>query len=177
MVALPEPHIVLVGLMATGKSSIGEPLAEELGRELTDSDSWIEARTGRTVRQLWDDGGEDAYRPLERQHLEESLDSTSPLVIAAAAGTILEPDLRDRLVSPAAFTVWLRADPAWLADRAGKKDHRPLLGDDPLAVLTGMHERRGPLYAEVADLVLDVDGLEDRAGDGSARVLAAYRLR
>lgn len=177
MTQLAEPHIVLVGLMATGKTSIGRPLAEELGRDLTDSDSWIEARTGQTVRELWEDGGEDAYRPLERQHLVESLDRDVPMVIAAAGGTILEADLRARLVAPAAFTVWLRADPAWLADRAGKKDHRPLLGDDPLGVLSEMHEQRGPLYEEVADLVLDVDQLEDRGTDGPARVLAAYRLR
>jgi shikimate kinase len=171
----PEAHVVLVGLMATGKTSIGRPLAEELGRELTDSDDWIESRTGETVRALWDGGGEAAYRPLELQHLLEALDSTAPLVIAAAAGTILEPDARARLVGAAAFTVWLRADPAWLAAKAGAKDHRPLLGDDPLGVLARMHEERKGLYGEVADLIVDVDATTEVKA--AALVLAAYRLR
>lgn len=161
--------------MATGKTSIGRPLAEELGRELTDSDSWIEARTGRTVRELWEEGGEDAYRPLELQHLLESLDAEEPLVIAAAAGTILEPDARARLVGPMAFTTWLRADPAWLAAKAGDGEHRPLLGDDPLAVLTAMHDERRGLYGEVADIIVDVDATT--ATRAAALVLASYRLR
>jgi shikimate kinase len=172
---LAEPHVVLVGLMATGKTSIGRPLAEQLGRDLTDSDCSIEARTGHTVRELWEEGGEAAYRPLELQHLLEALDADEPLVIAAAAGTILEPDVRARLVGPAAFTVWLRADPAWLAAKAGAKDHRPLLGDDPLAVLTRMHEERRGLYGEVADVIVDVDATTEEKA--SALVLAAYRLR
>lgn len=175
MASLPEPHVVLIGLMATGKSSIGEPVAEQLGRDLTDSDSWIEARTGQTVRELWEAGGEDAYRPLERQHLLESLDATEPLVIAAAAGTILDHEVRARLVGPSAFTVWLRAEPAWLAAKAGNKDHRPLLGDDPQGVLTKMHDERRGLYGEVADLVLDVDRTDTL--QGAALVVAAYRLR
>ena len=177
MTELAEPHIVLVGLMATGKTSIGRPLAAELGRDLTDSDTWIETRTGRTVRELWEDGGEAAYRPLELQHLLEALDATEPLVIAAAAGTILEPEVRSRLAGPTTFTAWLRADPAWLAAKAGAKDHRPLLGDDPLGVLTEMHEERQGLYRDVADVVVDVDALADRAADGAARILGAYRLR
>jgi shikimate kinase len=174
---LAEPHIVLVGLMATGKTSIGRPLAAELGRELTDSDTWIESRTDRTVRELWEEGGEGAYRPLELQHLLEALDAAEPLVVAAAAGTILEEEARARLFGPTTYTAWLRADPAWLAAKAGDKDHRPLLGDDPLAVLTEMHEARKTLYQEVADVIVDVDGLADRGRDGAARILGAYRLR
>lgn len=170
-----EPHVVLVGLMATGKTSIGRPVAEQLGRELTDSDSWIERRTGRTVRELWEDGGEAAYRPLELQHLLEALDARAPLVVAAAAGTILEPEARARLVGPDAYVVWLRAAPEWLAAKAGGKDHRPLLGDDPLAVLTEMHDDRRGLYGEVADLIVDVDATTTEKA--AALVLADYRLR
>jgi shikimate kinase len=177
MTHLPEPHLVLVGLMATGKTSVGRPLAAELGRELTDSDTWIEARTGHTVRELWEADGESAYRPLELQHLLEAIDATEPLVIAAAAGTILEADVRARLAGPTCFTAWLRADPAWLARKAGDKDHRPLLGDDPAGVLTTMHEERKGHYAAVADVVIDVDDLAERAAEAAARILAAYRLR
>lgn len=174
---LPAPHVVLLGLMATGKSSIGEPLAEALGRRFTDSDTWIEEGTGQTVRELWEAGGEAAYRPLERRHLTDALDSPEPLVIAAAAGTIEDAEVRQRLAGPAVFGAWLRADPAWLAERAARKAHRPLLGDDPLGVLTGQHRRRAGLFEAVADVVVDVDRLEDRARDGTARILAAYRLR
>jgi shikimate kinase len=167
--------VVLVGLMATGKTSIGRPVADHLDRELSDSDTWIEARTGHTVRELWEVGGEAAYRPLELQHLLEALATERPLVVAAAAGTILEPEARIRLVGPVAYTVWLRADPAWLARAVRDGDHRPLLGDDPLQVLSGMHDERRGLYGEVADLIIDVDATTPEKA--AALVLAAYRLR
>lgn len=166
MASPAQPHVVLVGLMGTGKSSIGRPVAEALGRDLVDSDSWIEARTGKTVRELWEDGGEAAYRPLERQALLEALDADEPLVVAAAAGTILEPDLRERLAADDAFVVFLEADPGPLAATVGAKGHRPLVGDDPGPLLEAMAAERDPLYREVADLVVDTDSMSrDEAVD------------
>ena len=55
-------HLVLVGMMGTGKTTAGKILAERLGRPFFDSDQLIESRTGRTVRQIFRDEGEAAYR-------------------------------------------------------------------------------------------------------------------
>ena len=65
--------IVLVGLMGSGKTTVGRLVAEATGRELVDVDVAITARTGKTVRQLWEEGGEAAYRSLERDEVLATL--------------------------------------------------------------------------------------------------------
>ena len=112
-------HVVLVGLMGTGKTTVGRALAERLHRRLLDSDLLIEARTGRTVRQIFQDEGEPAFRALETEVLIEALAQTTPSVIAAAGGVVLSEQNRRALKAAPAKVVWLRAEPdrcasAWL---------------------------------------------------------------
>jgi shikimate kinase len=150
--------IVLVGMMATGKTSVARQIARRLGRRVYDSDAMITARTGQTVAQLFEAGGEPAFRELETDVLDEALDADPPGVVAAAGGVVLSPANRDRLraVSRAGgVVVWLTADPAVLAARVHPGDHRPLLADDPAGTLARLSAERGPLYAEVADRTVD----------------------
>ena len=142
-------HVVLVGLMGTGKTSVGRRVAHCLGRPFLDSDAQVEARTGRTVREIFESEGETYFRQLETQALADALASPEPSVIAAAGGVVLDPANRERLRA-SATAVWLRADPSLLATRVATGDHRPLLDDDPHRMLQRMHEQRGPLYHEVA---------------------------
>jgi shikimate kinase len=168
---LAEPaHVVLVGMMGAGKTTIGRGVAEALGRPLVDSDEQVEARTGRTVREIFETDGEPAYRALEREALRAALDAPEPAVIAAAGGVVLDPVNRMALAA-AGTVVWLRADPAVLAARVDNdQDHRPLLADDPDGTLRRLDAERRALYAEVADHVVDVDDLDpDQA---AAAVLA-----
>jgi len=81
--------IVLVGMMATGKTSVARQLGRRLRRQVYDSDAMIVARTGRTVAQLWEAGGEPAFRDLETAVLDEALDERPPGVVAAAGGVVL----------------------------------------------------------------------------------------
>jgi shikimate kinase len=150
---------VLVGMMATGKTTVSRRLGDALGRRVFDSDAMIEARTGRTVASLWEEGGEPAYRRLETDVLDEALDADPPGVVAAAGGVVLSTANRVRLQRASergGVVVWLRAEPAVLASRIEPGDHRPLLKDDPLGTLTRLSTEREPLYAEVADRFLDV---------------------
>ena len=153
-----DQHVVLVGLMGSGKSTVGRVLADRLRRPLFDSDQMIEARTGRTVREIFVADGEPAFRALESEALSDALASTTPSVVAAAGGVVLSEDNRRVLRDANARVVWLRADPALLVDRVQSAGHRPLLDDDPPAVLQRMAETREPLYREVADLIITVDG-------------------
>jgi shikimate kinase len=164
-------HLVLVGLMGVGKTTVGLRLAERLGWPFVDSDAQVEARTGRTVREIFETDGEPAYRVLETDALRAALDEPGPTVVAAAGGVVLAEANRGMLQRPTITVVWLRADPTLLVGRAAPGDHRPLLADDPAGVLAQMAAARGPLYDEVADATVEVDGLSpDQVAD---RVLAA----
>jgi shikimate kinase len=151
-------HVVLVGMMGTGKTTAGRILAERLGAAFSDSDELIESRTGRTVKQISGEEGEEAFRAHETQALLDALASPVPHVVAAAGGVVLRESNREALRSADAHVVWLRADPALLVDRALSAGHRPLLDDDPAGTLQRMFRERENLYLEVADAVVDVDG-------------------
>lgn len=151
-------HLVLVGLMGVGKTTVGRILAERLGCELVDSDLRIEALTGRTVKQILADGGVDALRRHEADALFDALDDVEPRVIAAAGGVVLDADHRRRLVEAAAEVVWLTGDPHVLAPRTESRGHRPWLDEDPVGTLLRMEAERRPLYTEVADHTVAVDG-------------------
>lgn len=154
-------HIVLVGLMATGKSSVGRRVASRLERPLFDSDSQVEARTGRSVRDIWQSDGEAAFRQLETDALRDACDRTEPSVIAGAGGVVLAEANRIRLRADDVRVVWLRARADTLVDRVqrSKSTHRPLLDGDPTGTLERMTAERTPLYTEVADHIVDVDDL------------------
>jgi shikimate kinase len=153
--AAPERHIVLIGMMGAGKTTVGSRLARALDRPFVDSDLQVEQRTARSVREIFETDGEAAYRALESEVLAEALGSEEPSVIAAAGGTILDPNNRRRM-KECGTVVFLEAEPDALLPRVGGQDHRPLLRDDPSGVLQQMDVVRRPLYSETADFVVDV---------------------
>lgn len=152
-------HIVLVGMMGAGKTTVGRALAERRNWDFLDSDAQVEARAGKSVAAIWSADGEQGFRALESTVLTEALAAERPAVIAAAGGTVLDPVNLERLRAHRPV-VWLRADPATLATRLGDGTGRPLLGASPSEVLGALAIEREPLYAEVADVVIDVDDLE-----------------
>lgn len=151
-------HVVLVGMMGTGKSSSGRRLAAMLGRPFVDTDEEIAAATGRTIAEIWSAEGEGKVRALESSILAEALGSPSPSVISTGGGAILDPANRIA-IAKAGDVVWLRASAATLAERLGDGAGRPLLGSDPVAALRRIEPARRPLYEEVADAIIDVDTL------------------
>ena len=152
-----DQHLVLVGLMGSGKTTVARIAAERLGRHVVDSDAVIEKATGRTVREIFADDGEDAFRTLESAALLDALASPVPAVIAAAGGVVLREENRAALKESSARVVWLCASPALLVERAASGGHRPLLDADPAGTLQRMHDQRHELYREVADAVVLVD--------------------
>lgn len=157
-------HVVFVGLMASGKTTVGRIVADRLGRPLRDSDEHIESTTGMTASDYAAAHGIDALHEREAEALLVAMEEPNRTVVAAAASTIEVAPCRVALAD--GFVVWLRTDPAVAAPRAVADDHRPL-APDPEAQLRAQAEARYDLFAAVADLVLDVgdhqpDELADR---------------
>jgi shikimate kinase len=166
-------HVVLVGPMGVGKTTVGRRLARELQRPFADADEQLELRAGRTIPVIFRDDGEQAFRRLESEVLADLLGRPDPLVVAAGGGVVVSPENR-ALLGRRALVVWLRASPGFLAARADPA-HRPLLtGDpDPAATLGRLVATRTPLYAEVADATIDVEAFH-AADDKPKRALAHH---
>ncbi|HEY6428562.1 MAG TPA: shikimate kinase [Acidimicrobiales bacterium] len=161
MTPAPPPRILLVGMMGSGKSTVGRLLSHRLGWAYRDSDADVEAATGRTVPEIFELDGETAFRRAEAEALGRACQLDTPVVVSAAGGSVLARDNR-RLLAQSGLVVWLRARPETNARRVGDGTGRPLLGDDPAEAMTRLVAQRAPFYGEVADLVIDVDRLSPK---------------
>jgi shikimate kinase len=150
------PRVLLIGMMGAGKSTTGHLLSKRLGWPYLDSDDEIQRQTGRSVPEIWKEDGEAAFRAQESRVLAEATTSDFPVVIAVAGGAVLDPENRAR-IRGAGLVVWLRCDVAVLAARVGAGAGRPLLEGGPAAAMERLTEVRAPIYADLADLALDVD--------------------
>ncbi|HEY7522408.1 MAG TPA: shikimate kinase [Candidatus Limnocylindrales bacterium] len=170
----PNRHLVVVGLMGSGKTTLGRALAKELGRRFVDSDTALEQATGETAREIADDEGLDRLHVLEAKVLHDTLESDEPSVVASAASTIEDDGARAALTNPDVGVIWLRGTPATLAGRvtATTDGHRPSAA---LAAIDEQAPRREPLYGSVADITIDVDDLAPR--DVVAAAIEALRSR
>ena len=148
-----DTHIVLMGLMGTGKSTVGSLLAQRLQREFFDNDVLLERRTGQTAKSIRRDLGEDALHRFEAEVLLDCLATRPAAVIAAAASTVLDAQVREAL-SDTAFVIWLRADLRALTERLVDPGTRPLWGNIG-DVLAHQGEDRAALFAAIADIEVD----------------------
>ncbi|HET8618264.1 MAG TPA: shikimate kinase [Acidimicrobiales bacterium] len=166
-----DRHVVLVGLMGVGKSTVGRRLAKELDRPFADLDEQVELAEGRTIPTLFRTRGEPAFRAAESAVLADLVARPSPLVIAAGGGVVTGEGNRRLLAGT--FVVWLRASAGFLAGRTDPT-HRPLLAggdaEDSLARLLGAREH---LYESVADVSVDVEPFHAR-DDRPKRALARH---
>ena len=152
-------HVVLVGLMGSGKTTVGRRVAARLDRHFVDADAALEEITDRTIAEIFEQDGERGFRDLEADTFEELLEHHEPCVIAAGGGLVVREENRVRLRRPDVTVVLLDASPAFLASRVANRPHRPLLdgAESHREVLARLHAERAALYAEVADVVVDVE--------------------
>ncbi|HSO94964.1 MAG TPA: shikimate kinase [Acidimicrobiia bacterium] len=164
----PRRHLVLVGLMGAGKTTVGERCAQRLDRPFVDTDDLVQTLAGRPVAEVFATDGEAGFRALERHAVADACASPVPLVIACGGGAVLDPDSRRRLHT-AGFVVWLRARPDVLAGRVDAEDlERPLLAGGSLPTLERLATTRAPVYETVADATVATD---DRTPDEVATVV------
>jgi shikimate kinase len=155
------PRVLLIGMMATGKTTIGRALAARTGWPYVDNDELLVRAAGLTARDLLARDGEAALRAAESDVLTALLELPQPVVAGVPGGVVLDPADRARLRA-GGHVVWLRAAVATLVQRVGDASDRPWLGNDPAAALARLDAVRAPLYEQVAAQVVDVD---DRTPD------------
>ena len=154
----PAPNLVLVGPMGAGKTSIGRRLADRFGLRFVDADHHVERRTGASIAAIFEHVGEAGFREREAAALAELL-AGEGLLLATGGGAVLGEANR-RLMHARGFVVYLRAGLESQLKRLQRDRARPLLQrPDREQVLRELARVREPLYREVADLVLDTDGL------------------
>ena len=154
-----QPHVALIGMMGSGKSTVGFWLAQSEGLRFIDIDAAIEERQARSIPEIFETDGEDRFRDLEKAELSECLSSSQPLVVSCGGGAVLRAENR-AMLRDSAWVCWLRASTETLVQRVRSGENRPLLGDDPAFDLTAISAARAGLYAETAHEIVDVDGLE-----------------
>jgi shikimate kinase len=150
-------HLVLVGLMGVGKSTVGRRLAKRLGLPFVDSDSAIEDASGLSAAEVFERFGEQDFRDGERR-LVARLIEDQVRVIATGGGAYVDDRTR-QLLNERAITVWLDAPVDILAQRTARRDTRPLLKNgDPKGTLQRRAEERRPSYQEAHIHVKSGDG-------------------
>lgn len=152
------PHLVLVGLPGSGKSTVGARLARQLGRTFLDFDVEIARREGMSIADIFAQRGEPHFREMEHA-LTTELRALGNMVLAPGGGWAARPDTV-ALLRPPALLVYLRLSPAAALRRmGGKVEGRPLLRwPDPRGELERLLAARRSVY-ESADLVIDVEHL------------------
>ena len=160
-------NLYLVGMMGSGKSSSGRPLAQQLGYGFVDADNVIEEVAGRSIPDLFEQEGEEGFRALESQVLQ-AIGQRHSLVVATGGGVVTRP--QNWGVLHQGIVIWL--DPAretLMRRLTDDSTPRPLLAcPDPEEALQRLLEQRRPLYAE-ADLQVPI-------GDQSAETVASLVL-
>jgi shikimate kinase len=142
-------HIVLVGLMGAGKSTIGRRLAAALGRPFLDNDDMLVRRTGQTARDIASREGIAQLHRAESDVLVEAVHDTTPSVIAASAAAVLAPDAASALAG--STVVYLCVPPAELERRVRvmHDSYRPHLD------VGSQFAERDPRYRALASIVVD----------------------
>lgn len=159
--AIDRP-IVLIGLMGSGKTTIGKRLAQELHLPFVDADEEIEKAANRTINEIFEQFGEPYFRDGERRVIAR-LCRTEPMIIATGGGAFVDGKTR-ALIKNKAISIWLDCDIKTLADRVSRKNTRPLLHNkDPLTVLNKLAKERNPLYAEADIHITSVNAPHNKA--------------
>ena len=150
---LVSGNLILVGMMGSGKTTMGRALAKHLGKDFVDSDEEIVKRTGVTVPHIFDVEGEAGFRQRETAAIRE-LTGRDNMVLATGGGAVLDGHNRTMLQQNG-IVIYLKANAHDLWQRTRHDRNRPLLQtDNPYARLVELFQQRDPLYRQVSDIIV-----------------------
>ena len=162
-------NIFLIGLMGSGKTTIGQLLAKRIALPFIDSDHELEQRTGVSVATIFEIEGEAAFRIREAAIIDE-LTQRDGIILGTGGGAVLDANSR-RALKSRGTTVYLHSTPETSYERVRRNRDRPLLlVTDPLARLRQLYELRHPLYTEACHLI--VESYRDRPNAVVGEIIA-----
>ncbi|AIQ68466.1 shikimate kinase [Paenibacillus graminis] len=163
-------NIILVGMMATGKSTVGALLAEELGYELVDLDHVIIQKEGRSIAELFAEGGEEYFRRIESAVLKDMLEGEGR-IISTGGGAVLAPGNADIMLQNGLVVALTASEEAIIARVSGDQNRPLLAGNAQERVRTILEQRRDAYrFAHCT-----VDTTELNAAEVSKHILMRYR--
>lgn len=161
---------VLIGMRGSGKSTVGRIAAERLGIPFMDADDELVRRAGMEIPRIFEARGEEGFRAMELDLLEELL-ARKGTVVATGGGAVLHPEVRSILARR--FTAWLNASMDELARRIAGSGRPSLTGRPPEQELPDLWARRRSLYRECAHQIVDTGALPP--DEAARRVIEGYR--
>lgn len=169
-----HPHIALIGMMGSGKTSIGRLVAKYLDWPFLDADSVLVEQVGCSISDMFSDRGEQWFRDTESEVLAELAGAPVHSVLSVGGGAVLRQSNRD-VLRRSALVIWLRATPETLIQRIGSQPGRPLLAEDPEGRIRRLSEERTAIYNDGAHEVIDVDDL--RMHQVAELIVAVYEAQ
>jgi shikimate kinase len=170
---LGDRLIVLVGMMASGKTSVGRVLAQRLSVPFVDADHEIEVAARMSVPEIFAKHGEADFRSGERRVIARLL-REGPRVLATGGGAFMSEETR-LSIRERGISVWLKADAATILKRARKRSNRPLLqNSDPEGTIKHLIEVRYPIYGEANVMVETGDGTHEQTVNAVIHAIAAH---
>jgi shikimate kinase len=144
---IAERSILLVGMMGSGKSTVGRRLAARLGLPFYDADEEIEKAADLSISEIFQRYGEAHFRDGERRVITRLIDGPR-CVIATGGGAFAEDSTRAEILARG-LAIWLDVPIPVLVERVSRRNHRPLLhGRNPAEVIADLMDKRAPAYAE-----------------------------
>jgi shikimate kinase len=166
-------HLCPIGMMGSGKTTIGKRVSELLDLPMVDSDAVLVSRFGMSISEMFVSHGEEWFRQREREVITELVASPKRSVVSIGGGAIMDPATQE-VLSERAVVVWLHASIETLVTRVGAGATRPMLQPNPRVRLLELSALRDPIYRAAADAIVDIDGLSiEQTAELVARIYEA----
>lgn len=153
-------HVILIGFMGSGKSTVGFRLSYKLKKCLIDTDKLIEEREKMSISEMFASKGEGYFRQRETECLNSLFHELGSRIISLGGGTPIKAENRE-IIRKLGKVIYLQASPDTIYQRVKHDTSRPLLQcENPKGKIEAMLAERNPIYESVADIIIHVDGKE-----------------